>query len=658
MCGITGFVGAPTTATNGDALACVARKMSDCIRHRGPDDGGEWVDASAGVAFGFRRLSIIDLSPAGHQPMLSASGRFVLVFNGEIYNYEQIRRELERAGAAPEWRGHSDTEVMLAAFERWGVREALQRFNGMFAFALWDRRDRTLYLSRDRLGEKPLYYGWMGPTFLFGSELKALRAHPAWRGEIDRGALALYMRHNYVPAPYSIYAGIAKLPPAGLLTLAWADGAPGREPKVDHYWSAHALAEAAAERPYAGTEGEALEELDVLLRDAVAIRMHADVPLGAFLSGGVDSSAIVALMQAQSPRPVRTFSIGNTAQAYNEAPHAKVVAAHLGTDHTELYVTSEDGLAVIPRLPSMYDEPFADSSQIPTFLVSALARRHVTVSLSGDGGDELFGGYNRYFWGRKIWRSVGWVPRRVRAAMASGLRAVSPRRWDALAGRVAPLVPASVPLRRIGDNAHKLAGILATRDPIEMYRGLVTHWEDPSGVIGGSVEHSTVLTDRSRWPRTGNFTRHMMALDLVTYLPDDILVKVDRASMAVSLEARVPFLDYRVVEFAGRLPLSMKIRGNTGKLLLRRLLFQYVPQPLIDRPKMGFGVPVDDWLRGPLREWAESLLDPDRLRREGFIAHAPVRERWNQHLSGRSNWSYLLWDVLMFQAWLDEQRAS
>ncbi len=655
MCGIAGFVAPPAS---GEQLECVTRRMSDCIRHRGPDDSGVWIDGDAGIALGHRRLSIIDLSPEGHQPMFSASGRFVLIFNGEIYNYEQIRRELDQARGVIAWRGHSDTEVALAAFERWGVRASIERFNGMFALALWDRSDRTLYLSRDRLGEKPLFYGWMGDTFLFGSELKALRKHPAWNGRINRGALALYMRHNYVPAPYSIYEEIAKLPAGGLLTLAWGNGAPGREPTIERYWSARDVIERAAAHQFDGSEADAVEALDTLLRDAVSLRMHADVPLGAFLSGGIDSSAIVALMQAQSSRPVRTFSIGNTVEKYDEAPYAKAIAAHLGTDHTELYVTPEDGLAVIPRLPSMYDEPFADSSQIPTFLVSSLARRHVTVSLSGDGGDELFGGYNRYFWCRKIWRSVGWVPRPVRAAVASGLRAVPPRRWDSVVGRMAPLLPARFPVRRIGDNAHKLAGILAVRTPMEMYRGLVTHWEDPSAVVSASAEPETALTDQRQWPRTGNLTRHMMAMDLVTYLPDDILVKIDRASMAVSLEARVPFLDHRVVELASSLPLSMKVRGDTGKFLLRQLLFRYVPRTLVERPKMGFGVPIDVWLRGPLRDWAESLLDADRMRREGFIAHEPVRARWEQHLSGRSNWSYLLWDVLMFQAWLDEQRAN
>jgi asparagine synthase (glutamine-hydrolysing) len=590
--------------------------------------------------------------------MFSATGRYVLVFNGEIYNYRQVRSDLEGSGPTAPWRGHSDTEVMLAAVERWGVRGALERFNGMFAFALWDRNERALYLSRDRIGEKPLYYGWMGDAFLFGSELKALRAHPSWRSEIDRGALALYMRHNYVPAPYSVYRGIAKLPPAALLTLPWGDGAARREPVIEQYWSARDVGDAAAADPFRGTMPEAVEALDSLLRDAVAMRMHADVPLGAFLSGGIDSSTIVALMQAQSSRPVRTFSIGNTVDKYDEARFAKAVAGHLGTDHTELYVTSQQALDVIPTLPSMYDEPFADSSQIPTALVAALARRHVTVSLSGDGGDELFGGYNRYFWVRAIWQSTGWAPRRLRAAVASGLRSVAPRRWDALAERLKPVIPRSLPVRRAGDNAHKLAGILAADGPLEIYRGLVTHWEDPSAIVGGAAEPPTALTDRAQWPRVGNFTQHMMALDLISYLPDDILVKVDRASMAVGLEARVPFLDHRVLEFAARLPLAMKIQGNQGKLLLRQLLFRYVPQRLIERPKMGFGVPIDEWLRGPLRDWAESLLDARRLQQDGYLDPVPVRKRWEEHLSGKASWSYLLWDVLMFQAWLDAQSAA
>jgi asparagine synthase (glutamine-hydrolysing) len=656
MCGIAGFL-ATNRAVSSEELTCVARRMADRLGHRGPDDSGVWVDAETRVGLAHRRLSIVDLSPDGHQPMFSPRGRYALIFNGEIYNYRELRAELERARAAPDWRGHSDTEVMLAAFEQWGVRASLERFNGMFAFALWDRADRTLYLSRDRLGEKPLYYGWMDDAFLFGSELKALRAHPRWRGEIDRGALALYMRHSYVPTPYSIYRGVSKLVPGGLLTLHWGDGAAGREPTVDRYWSVDDVARSAASDPYGGTESEALADLDALARDAVLLRMHADVPLGAFLSGGVDSSTVVALMQAQSPRPVRTFSIGNTVDAYNEAHHAKLVAQHLGTDHTELYVTPEQGLEVIPSLPTMYDEPFADSSQIPTHLVSALARRHVTVSLSGDGGDELFGGYNRYFWGRTIWRSIRWAPRPVRATIAAGLRAVPPRRWDAVARRLAPVTPQMLRVRCAGDNAHKLAGIIGVRSPVEMYHRLVTNWPAPSNVVVDSTEPPTVLTDSAHWPPAPSFTQQMMHLDLMTYLPDDILVKVDRASMAVSLEARVPFLDHRLVAFAARLPLAMKVRGHEGKWLLRRLLFRYVPRELVERPKTGFGVPLDAWLRGPLRDWAESLLDPARLAREGFVNPAPVRERWQQHLAGQSNWSYLLWSVLMFQAWVDAQRA-
>jgi asparagine synthase (glutamine-hydrolysing) len=465
----------------------------------------------------------------------------------------------------------------------------------------------------------------------------------------------LYMRHNYVPAPYSIYRGIAKLLPGTLLTLRWGDGTPRRAATTEPYWSAHQVAEAGAADPFRGTAATALDELDTLLRDAVLLRMQADVPLGAFLSGGVDSSMVVALMQAQSSRPVRTFSIGSTEAAYDEARQAKAVAGHLGTEHTELYVTPEEAMTVIPTLPAMYDEPFGDSSQIPTALVSALARRYVTVSLSGDGGDELFGGYNRYFWGRSVWRWIGWAPRAVRAGVASGLRAVPPQRWDAVFGRLAPAIPAAFHVRRAGDNAHKLAGMLTVDSPVEMYRRLLTHWEQPAALVLGGAEPPTVLTDDAQWPRASTFTQQMMNLDLVSYLPDDILVKVDRASMAVSLEARVPFLDHRVVAFAGGLPLAMKVRGNQGKWLLRTLLYRYVPRDLIDRPKMGFGVPLDSWLRGPLREWAEALLDVGRMRDEGYLQSGPIRAVWDEHLSGLKNWSYLLWDVLMFQAWVDAQ---
>ncbi len=650
MCGIVGI----RDESGVDARAAV-EAMTATLVHRGPDDSGVWVDAAAGVALGHRRLSILDLSSAGHQPMSSHCGRYVIVFNGEIYNHVDIRKELEASDPAVRWRGHSDTEVMLAAFEHWGVEAALARFNGMFAFALWDRREHVLHLARDRFGEKPLYYGWMGDTFLFGSELKALKAHPAWRGEIDRGAVALYMRYSYIPAPYSIYRGIRKLLPAHVLSIPLANGK--REtPQSRAYWSAKAVAEAGVRQPFTGNEAEAVESLDVLLRDAVALRTEADVPLGAFLSGGIDSSTVVALMQAQSVRPVRTFSIGFFEAGYNEAEHAKAVAKHLGTEHTELYVTAAEAMAVIPQLPEIYDEPFADSSQIPTFLVSQMTRQHVTVALSGDGGDELFGGYNRYLWGRDIWRKLGWMPKSARVAMAHGLAALSPQGWDRIFAIMEPVLPRRLRARLPGDKLHKLAGILACSSPEEMYRGLVSHW-DPVSVVLGASEPPTALTDHAQCADVPDFTQRMMFLDLVSYLPDDILAKVDRASMAVSLEARVPLLDHRVAEFAWTLPLVMKIRDGQGKWLLRQVLYKYVPKELIERPKMGFGMPIDAWLRGPLREWAENLLDESRLKKEGFFNPGAVHEKWNEHLNGGRNWAYHLWNVLMFQTWLESQNS-
>lgn len=653
MCGLAGFLD-PSRRTGGEELRATVTRMAAALRHRGPDDGGAWVDAEAGIALGHRRLSIVDLSPLGHQPMQSACGRYVTAFNGEIYNHRALRRELEGLGHA--FRGHSDTEVMLAAFVEWGLEAALERFNGMFALALWDRKGRLLHLVRDRLGEKPLYYGWMGRTFLFGSELKALRAHPEFRGEVDRGALALYLRHNYIPTPYSIYRGIRKLPPGTRLTLNGADA--GAAPTPIPYWSFREVSERGVAEPFTGSADEAAAHLDTLLRDAVKLRMEADVPLGAFLSGGIDSSTVVALMQAQGDRPVKTFTIGFHEAAYNEAEDAKAVARHLGTEHTELYVTPGEAMAVIPRLPALYDEPFADSSQIPTFLVSELARRHVTVSLSGDAGDELFGGYNRYFWGRSIWQRIGWMPRGMRGAAARALTVLPPEAWETVFRMTGPVLPGKIKQRSPGDKLHKLAEILAVNDPETMYLGLVSHWKDPASLAVGASEPPTVLTDRSQWADLPDFTQRMMYLDTVTYLPDDILVKVDRASMGVSLEGRIPFLDHRVVEFAWRLPLSMKVRDGQGKWLLRQVLYGYVPRGLIERPKMGFGVPIDAWLRGPLRDWAESLLAERRLRAEGFLHPRPIREKWAEHLSGRRNWQYHLWDVLMFQAWLESYKMG
>ncbi|MRR54715.1 MAG: asparagine synthase (glutamine-hydrolyzing) [Deltaproteobacteria bacterium] len=650
MCGIAGFLN--YSRRNGsDEMRATACRMSNALIHRGPDDGGVWVDASAGIALGHRRLAIVDLSAEGHQPMHSASGRFVLAYNGEIYNFQEIRAALEPylASAGVHWRGHSDTEVMLAAFEFWGMEEAVKRFVGMFAFALWDRTERLLHLVRDRLGEKPLYYGRMGKSFLFGSELKALRAHPEWQGEIDRNALALMMRHNCIPAPYSIYRDIKKLPPSTILTIGTEEDTP--TPKA--YWSTADIVERGVLEPFTGNESEAVDRLDILLRDAIRQQMVADVPLGAFLSGGIDSSTVVGLMQAQSVRPVKTFTIGFSEHAYNEANHAREVADLLGTAHTELYVTPDQALAVIPDLATMYDEPFSDSSQIPTYLVSKLTRNHVTVSLSGDGGDELFAGYNRHFWGNRVWKTICAVPRGPRRIASDFLQEISPQKWDRLYEMVAQFLPSGLRQRLPGDKVHKYAEVLRANNSGEMYQSLVSHWKKPDSLIIGSEEPPTLITAFSKMPQLPELAQRMMYLDLVTYLPDDILVKVDRAGMATSLETRMPFLDHRVVEFAWQVPLSMKIRNGQGKWLLRQVLKRYVPEKMMERPKMGFGVPLDAWLRGPLKDWAHALLDERRLRQEGFFNPELVRQKWEEHLSGKYNWQYHLWDVLMFQAWLE-----
>jgi asparagine synthase (glutamine-hydrolysing) len=649
MCGIAGLL--DVGAVPG-ARADLARRMGDRLAHRGPDDAGVWADDEAGVALAHRRLAILDLTPAGHQPMASACGRHVLTFNGEIYNHLELRTELERAGAAPPWRGHADTETLLAAFSAWGIEATLKKSVGMFALAVWDRDRRTLTLARDRLGEKPLYYGWLRGTFLFASELKALRAWPGFDAEIDRGALALFLRHNCIPAPHTVYRGISKLMPGTALTVA----ASGERKQPVAYWSVREVAERGLADPFRGDEAEAADELERLLGRSVAGQMVADVPLGAFLSGGIDSSTVVALMRAHAGQPVRTFTIGFAESGYNEAPEAAAVAAHLGTRHTELYVSPAEAMAVIPRLPTLYDEPFADSSQIPTFLVSQLARRQVSVSLSGDGGDELFGGYNRHFWAAQLWRRAGYLPRPLRGILATAVEALSPAAWDGLFARLGRFLPSPLRQRNPGDKLHKLAEVLAARGPEEIYLDLVSHWKSPLEVARAASEPPTLLTDPAALARLENFESRMMYLDMVTYLPDDILTKVDRAAMGVSLETRVPMLDHRVVEFAWRLPLSMKIRGAQGKWLLRQVLHRHVPAALVERPKAGFGLPVGDWLRGPLRDWAEALLDEGRLAREGFFHPRPIRALWTEHLNGRRNAAYHLWDILMFQAWLEEVR--
>ncbi|HET8655871.1 MAG TPA: asparagine synthase (glutamine-hydrolyzing) [Longimicrobiaceae bacterium] len=644
MCGICGTW---SPARRGrEAMATIVQEMADAITHRGPDSDGVWLDEECGVGLGHRRLAILDLSPHGHQPMLSPSGRYVIAFNGEIYNFRELRRELK---GRFHFEGTSDTEVMLAAIEAYGLEAAVHRFIGMFAFALWDRREQRLHLVRDRLGIKPLYYGYLGGSLVFASELHAIRAHPEFTGEIDRESISLLLRYNCIPAPHSIYRGIRKLPPGSILTLDFPE-AHRAAPRV--YWSAEQMAESGLQQRFAGSDEDAVQALDALLRDAVGVRMVADVPLGAFLSGGVDSSLVVALMQAQSDQRVRTYSIGSPDRGYDEAGYAGEVARHLGTDHTGLYVTAEDALAVIPHLASIYDEPFSDSSQIPTFLVSRLARRDVAVSLSGDGGDELFGGYNRHVWGKRVWNVIRHVPASLRESVGRYVESTPPAAWDRGYTAVERLLPRRFRQQMFGYKVHKLANLVSSRSPADLYNRTASHWQQPSAVVMGVPGEPKPLSFGGvgdSW----DFTEQMMYRDLITYLPDDILTKLDRASMAVSLEARVPLLDHRVVEFAWRVPLHMKIRGGQSKWLLRQVLYRYVPRALIDRPKAGFGIPLGEWLRGPLREWAESLLAERRLKDEGFFHPRLIRERWAQHLSGRSSWQYHLWDVLMFQAWLE-----
>lgn len=640
MCGIAGFW--QTKRGLGHPLE-ILKQMGTALAHRGPDDSGCAFDSTTGVGLSFRRLSIIDVSPAGHQPMDSASGRYTIIFNGEVYNFEEIRQEL---GAGHAWRGHSDTEVMLEAIERWGLTAAVKRFVGMFAFALWDRAEQTLSLVRDRLGIKPLFYGFVSGDFVFASELKAICEYPGFEGGIDRGALALFMRHGYVPSPHCIYLGLSKLPPGHLVILK----SPQEKPALLSYWSASEIAGAGLKSRMEASDEEVIAQLEEKLREAIKLRLISDVPLGAFLSGGVDSSTVVALMQAQSSRPVKTFAIGFREDSYNEASYAKRVAAHLGTDHTELYVTPQEALDVIPLLPRIYDEPFADASQVPTYLVSKLARSKVTVSLSGDGGDELFGGYTRYFRTPAIWNSVKWAPLSVRKAAARLIHSVSAEKIDRIYRWLTPVIPPSKRFIAVGDKAHKLAGVLTSREPQSIYMQALSQWK-PADVMADSEEPETVMQSIQDSGWLPSLEERMMLTDLLNYLPDDILTKVDRASMAVALEARVPVLDHRVVEFSWRLPLRFKIRGGVSKWVLRQVLYKFVPRELIERPKMGFGVPIDSWLRGPLREWAEDLLCAESLGRHGFFDVTAIRQKWTEHLSGNRNWQYQLWAVLIFQDW-------
>jgi asparagine synthase (glutamine-hydrolysing) len=655
MCGIVGFLDIGLWVTRVKAPR-ILKGMADAIAARGPDDFSFWSDDECGIGLAHRRLSVLDLSVAGRQPMSSLNGQYFIVFNGEIYNHLDLRKELEKIDSSVRWRGNSDTETLLAGFCIWGIEDTLKRCTGMFALAVWDRAIRALTLARDRMGEKPLYYGWQGQeneaTFIFGSELSAIKVHPAFNAVISRDSLSLMMRHSYIPAPHSIYKGIYKLPPGCLLTVSLGQ----RIPVVISYWSLIEKAESGVAAPFHGSDNDAINALELLLKDVVREQMVADVPLGAFLSGGIDSSTIVALMQAQSSRPVKTFTIGFNEREYNEAVYAAAVAKHLGTDHTELYVTPRQALDVIPNLPKIYSEPFSDSSQIPTFLVSQLARQQVTVALSGDAGDELFAGYNRYLLSRNLWGKVSAMPHWLRNIGAAGIRSVSPGAWDSLLYPVNKLLPESYRNVCSGDRLYKAARALSSSSIADFYLGMVTHWE-PETVVLGATEPLTHLRGQPLSLKGLDSIQRMMALDSITYLPDDILVKTDRASMSASLEGRVPFLDHRLVEFAWQLPQHMKLRDGVGKWILRQVLYRHVPREMIERPKMGFGVPIDRWLRGVLRDWAESLLAEHRLESEGFFNPIPIRKMWAEHLSGRRNWQYHLWDVLMFQAWLEAQKT-
>lgn len=658
MCGIAGIL-SPSPV---DALD--VRRLIQPLNHRGPDDEGVWVDAGAGIGLGHRRLAILDLTESGHQPMVSANGRFVITYNAEVYNHADLRKELEAAGSAPPngWRGHSDTETVLECVSAWGLTKTLSKIVGMFAFALWDRQERTLTLVRDRFGEKPLYYGWVGNDFVFGSELKAIRAHRRFDAEIDRRSLRLFAARTYIPAPFSIYKRIFKLEPGTALTVtAEAAKAPLDDPPKEggmaaglalrRYWSYRDVVRRGLEQPIED-EAEALDQLEQVLAKAIQQQSVADVPVGAFLSGGIDSSTIVALYQKYSSVPVRTFSIGFEEAGFNEAEDAKAVATHLGTVHNERYVTVQETRDVIPLLPSMYDEPFADSSQIPTYLVSRFAREQVTVALTGDGGDELFAGYNRHFVAPQVWRQLSRVPQPLRSALGSPLSRVPTQFWSnaagLLAGRRQPHLGSKI------QKGLRVAG--AVRNFDELYFSLLDEWSFEESPVRGAeaVELPWDMDIGNGAPET----LRMMYCDAVSYLPDDILCKVDRASMAVSLETRVPYLDHRVAELAARIPLHMKVRGGTGKHIVRELLYRHVPRELMERPKAGFAIPVGEWIKGPLRPWAEELLGSSAMAAEGWLDPAIVHRRWDDHLNGRRDCTPALWAVLMFQSWLREQRQQ
>ncbi len=649
MCGLVGF----WQNGGGHEQENIVSAMAEKLTSRGPDDKGVWLNPELGVALAHRRLAILDLTSAGHQPMISESGRYVLVYNGEIYNHLDLRHELEEKGSAPNWRGSCDTETLIAGFEKWGIERTLLRTKGMFAFALWDQSKHSLTLGRDRLGEKPLYYGLINGIFFFASELRALKAHPSFDTEIDRKALNLFMQFGYVPTPYSIYKNIRKLEPGCTINFS----SPSDVPETQPYWSAEDIIIQGLRNPFCGTQQEGIDELEKLLLNSVKQQMLADVPLGVFLSGGVDSSLVTCLMEAQTSHPVHTFSIGFHEKEYNEAENSKEVANYLGTKHTEFYITPKDALEAIPKIPSIFSEPFSDSSQIPTYILSKLARQHVVVALSGDGGDELFGGYNRYTSIHKFWKYLSLVPPPARRLLAWIVLSFSPDSYDKMLGSTQNWIPHHMKIKDIGNKLHKSAQAISARTPEEFYSNLIRHWKDGDGLVLGLNTSSTspsCLKSSIQLPPE-SYIQNMMANDLVSYLPDDILVKVDRSSMAVGLETRIPMLDHKIVEYACSLPLDLKICNGTGKWILRQVLYKYIPKKLIERPKMGFGVPIGSWLRGPLRNWAEELLSRNRILQDGYFNPDPIQKKWNEHLSGKRDRQQPLWNILMFQAWLDEQ---
>ena len=638
MCGIAGYVGKTSYPYN-----CLG-EMAKAINHRGPDDRGTWYNEDEEIGLAHARLSILDLSSAGHQPMHSVSKNFVLVFNGEIYNHKVLRSELELI-AQRNWLGHSDTETLLVAIDHWGLEKTLKKAKGMFAIALWDKRNKNLSLACDRIGEKPLYYGWVNDQFVFASELKSIKKFPEFKNLIDRNSLALFLRFNSIPAPHSIYQDIYKLEPGQIIQL----NAESKKVKKFNFWSTEEVYNKGNLSQISGTPKEIVDQLEVVLSKAVSSQMQSDVPLGAFLSGGIDSSTIVALMQSQSDSQVNTFTIGFNAKEYDEAKYARMVANHIGTNHFEMYVSERDALDIIPDLPNIYDEPFADSSQIPTYLVSKFAKQEVTVALSGDAGDELFGGYNRYVFAEKMFSKIMKGPISIRQLISSAIFTMTEEKWNALLNNFL-----SERFADIGHKLHKVANVLPAKSIRDMHFKLVSQIQNPSDWLLNANEYKTSLNDDTKRFVELNPIEQMMAYDLITYLPTDILTKVDRAAMAVSLETRVPFLDPNVIEFSASLPMEFKIRNGVTKWALREVLYKYVPKDLIERPKMGFGVPLAEWLRGPLQDWAESLLDEKRLHQEGFFDVEFVRNKWLEHLSGKRNWHHQLWNVLMFQVWLEK----